>query len=40
MNEGKTEQDDPEKDPEMNPGEKQERCTIMTEETVQEFHPP
>ena len=39
MNKGETEQDDPEKDPEIDPCEKQERIAVITKEIFQEFHP-
>jgi hypothetical protein len=38
MNEGETKQKDPEKDPEIDPCEKQERIVVVTEEIFQEFH--
>jgi hypothetical protein len=40
MNEGETEQDDPEKDPEIDPCKKQKRITVVAEEIFQEFHSP
>jgi hypothetical protein len=40
MEVGVTKQDDPEKDPEIDPGKEKERIAVVAEETSQEFHPP
>ena len=39
MKEWETEQNDPEKNPEIDPCEKQERIAVITKEIFQEFHP-